>query len=318
MKYNRIVFIWILLPILMFLPVYILTAEDQSREIVCIDLKGVPLCGASSFLQEGEDWGKYHMKNLFDGTKDTAWVEGAKEDGIGEEVWFEIEPGLKELILVNGYAKNQTLFLRNNRVKKLDLRVWVGVQEPGKITEIGPVFKVIPVDKAWSFELKDSAEPQSLPIKMNWDLVDEKLETLSNSVNAVDRACYFLFLTLREVFRGTHYRDTCIAELSWKLGPDHEGPSGIGKLDIRGDWVVEKGSPWESIQIEWLPPTYQQWSSFLHGQLFDAGTWHLGKGVFSIWSNAKNGDEFVFTRARKERGKLILEEQDGTIHIWQK
>ncbi|MCX7787833.1 MAG: hypothetical protein N2442_09060 [Spirochaetes bacterium] len=318
MRCNQISRIQILLPILMFLQFHPLTAEEESRELVCIDLKGVPLCGASSYLKEGEDWSKYHMKNLFDGTKDTAWVEGAEGDGIGEEVWFEIEPGLKELVLVNGYAKNQNLFLRNNRVKKLELRIWVGVQEPGKITELGPVFKAVPASSPWFFELKDTSEVQSIPISIAWDRVEQKMESLLASVQAMDRASYFLILTIRGVYKGTHYPDTCLADIAWKLDPNYSGPEGLGKLDIRGSWTVEKGSPWESIQIEWMPPSYQQWSSYLHGRLFDAGTWNLGKGEFAVWSNAKNGEEFVFTRARKENEKLFLQAQDGTLHVWQK
>ncbi len=318
MKQKGNVLIRILLPVFVFLQSYTLPAEEESRQLVCTDLRGVPLCGATSYLQEGDDWGKYHMKNLFDRNRDTAWVESAEGDGIGEEVWFEIEPGIGELILVNGYAKNRDLFLRNNRVKTLSLRIWVGVQEPGQITEIGPVFKAVPAGPSFTAELKDSPEPQSIPMQMNWDLADQKLETLCNSVDAIDRASYFLVLTLKEVYRGTHYRDTCIAEVSWKLDPAHSGPSGIGKLDIQGEWEVEKGSLWESIQIEWLPPAYQQWSSYLHGQLFDSGSWVLEKGVLKLHSEGGSGEEFVFTRARRENGRLLLEEQDGTIHVWKK
>ncbi|MBJ2172751.1 hypothetical protein JBL43_00785 [Aureibaculum sp. A20] len=60
-----------------------------------------------------------------------AWVEGAKGNGIGEKIFFEVnsiiadnEPwGLMgRFVIVNGYAKNMSTWKNNNRVKKIKIK----------------------------------------------------------------------------------------------------------------------------------------------------------------------------------------------------
>ena len=52
---------------------------------------------------ENDDWGKYAPRNLFDGSKDTARVEGADGDGLGEQVWFAVDRETDELIVTTGW-----------------------------------------------------------------------------------------------------------------------------------------------------------------------------------------------------------------------
>jgi len=80
---------------------------------------------------------------LADGRKETAWVEGVPGDGVGEciRVAFPCAFEVKALSITNGYCKSRDTFVRNNRVKRLELsgdfgRETVSVQdvmEPQKI-----------------------------------------------------------------------------------------------------------------------------------------------------------------------------------------
>jgi len=89
----------------------------------------------------------YHPINLFDENTQTAWLEGAQGDGIGE--WVELSLfapiDLSAIVVSNGHGKPAGQFENNGRVSKL--RVTVGTN----ITR--------------EFELKDRPEPQALKLK---------------------------------------------------------------------------------------------------------------------------------------------------------
>ena len=64
--------------------------------------------------------GKYCACRLFDKDVTTAWVEGAKGDGIGEYVLIVQENTFPDKIHINnGYQKSESLYLKNWRPKKL-------------------------------------------------------------------------------------------------------------------------------------------------------------------------------------------------------
>lgn len=67
----------------------------------------------------------YPPINAVDDNVNTAWVEGAEGDGIGE--WLEFEAaGIHEVSgikLINGYAKSEDLYYANNRIKKLRIEL---------------------------------------------------------------------------------------------------------------------------------------------------------------------------------------------------
>lgn len=69
---------------------------------------------ASSVLKSKEP-GAYGPSMLFDGKKETAWVEGAPGDGVGEwvEVAFQEAVSLEGFVLVPGYARSTDTFYKN-------------------------------------------------------------------------------------------------------------------------------------------------------------------------------------------------------------
>lgn len=128
----------------------------------------------------------YGSDNLSDLDLRTAWVEGTDGYGIGESITYNIEmldaPDivLKEIVIVNGYVKNQSAWINNSRVKKMRLIV------NGKPKAI--------------LKLSDVANYQIFDI--------EKYVTGSKKLN--------LKLKILEVTKGDKYADTAITEIFFK------------------------------------------------------------------------------------------------------
>ena len=112
----------------------------------------------------------------------TAWVEGKKDEGIGEslEYYFKNDsPRITEIIISNGYMKSEETWKNNNRVKKLKLYV-----------------NSIPFGV---LNLKDSRTDQYFSVG-----------TLGHNKNGTDLILKFEIL---EVYKGSKYNDTAITEI---------------------------------------------------------------------------------------------------------
>lgn len=130
---------------------------------------------ASSTLKEENI--AHNPENVNDNDKSTAWVEGAAGDGIGEYVQlnFSFEGSIANVSMINGYAKSNDIYYKNNRVKKIRLSF-----SDGSSTE---------------FNLEDN--------KMDYQIL-----TLSKPVHTS-----YIKFTILEVYKGTIYQDTCISEI---------------------------------------------------------------------------------------------------------
>lgn len=131
------------------------------------------MTASSTFKEEGED---YSIENT-QKTSLKPWVEGVKGSGIGEKIFMEFETGdhlnsVKYLLFSNGYVsyKQPDLYSKNNRVKKI---------------------KIESIDKQFTktFEIKDTPNIQELILP----------EATNNIV-----------ITILDVYKGTHWDDTCI------------------------------------------------------------------------------------------------------------
>jgi len=112
----------------------------------------------------------------------TAWVEGKKDEGIGEylEYYFKNDsPRITEIIISNGYMKSEETWKNNNRVKKLKLYV-----------------NGVPLGV---LNLKDSRTDQYFEVG-----------TLGHNKNGTDLILKFEIL---EVYKGSKYNDTAITEI---------------------------------------------------------------------------------------------------------
>jgi hypothetical protein len=131
---------------------------------------------ASSTLdsQQGNTYGVGH---LFDGNPSTAWVEGAAGQGIGE--WITVEFDFVRLVrsvtIDNGYQKNNDIFYKNSRVRRMTLVFSTGERQ--------------------SLSLQDQFGEQTFP--------------LARPI----RALWMQFI-IEDVYPGNKYQDTAISKLS--------------------------------------------------------------------------------------------------------
>jgi hypothetical protein len=92
---------------------------------------GWTVAAGSALAPQGDN--RYEAEKLDDGEFTTAWVEGVPGLGIGEWIEFRLDAEARGtgtgavpfwgVALVNGYAKTETAWRRNGRVKALDVLV---------------------------------------------------------------------------------------------------------------------------------------------------------------------------------------------------
>ena len=174
------------------------TASEQKELNILLEKYGEVVENAWDIIDGGCSWycggGNYKIKassSLGDSYKaefandlsyKTAWVEGKKDEGIGEylEYYFKNDsPRITEIIISNGYMKSEETRKNNNRVKKLKLYV------------NGVPFGIL--------NLKDSRTDQYFEIG-----------TLGHNKNRTDLILKFEIL---EVYKGSKYNDTAITEI---------------------------------------------------------------------------------------------------------
>jgi len=174
------------------------TASEQKELNILLEKYGEVVENAWDIIDGGGSWecggGNYKIKassSLGDSYKaefandlsyKTAWVEGKKDEGIGEylEYYFKNDsPRITEIIISNGYMKSEETWKNNNRVKKLKLYV-----------------NSVPFG---ILNLKDSRTNQYFSVG-----------TLRHNKNGTDLILKFEIL---EVYKGSKYNDTAITEI---------------------------------------------------------------------------------------------------------
>ncbi len=146
-------------------------------------------------------WKIYEAANVLRQNRNRAWAEGADGAGIGESITYrqrckysilnEFEGISKEnrnpqidgfmryseICIVNGYAKNQTVWEENGRVKTLLMLV---------------------EGKPYAYlQLEDTILPQY------FTLPEDDIKVLSGEMIEFE-------FVIEDVYSGTHYEDTCI------------------------------------------------------------------------------------------------------------
>ena len=174
------------------------TASEQKELNILLEKYGEVVENAWDIIDGGCSWycggGNYKIKassSLGDSYKaefandlsyKTAWVEGKKDEGIGEylEYYFKNDsPRITEIIISNGYMKSEETWKNNNRVKKLKLYV-----------------NGVPLGV---LNLKDSRTDQYFSVG-----------TLGHNKNGTDLILKFEIL---EIYKGSKYNDTAITEI---------------------------------------------------------------------------------------------------------
>ncbi len=148
---------------------------------------------ADSFLKDDNNPLRYNEEKAFDNELSTSWVEGVEGPGIGEKIAFAIEQTADQISIFPGYGEDQ-YYLPNNRLKKAVLTIYAYQYIIPQTGDAYTVEKLI----SWELEFNDSQSFQDFPISIP--------ETDFESI-------YFGVLEIREVYPGTRWDDTCIAEI---------------------------------------------------------------------------------------------------------
>ena len=143
---------------------------------------------SSDYLFDPQSPLKYSIQNAFDGNPATSYVENTEDDlmklsfpGYGNEYL-----GSFTISLINGYASNENLYLKNNRVKKIDI---VGYQLNDSKTEL---------------------------IERNPKIVEFKDRKLNYQLSCIDFLCFGPFyFKISGIYHGSSFNDTCIAEINF-------------------------------------------------------------------------------------------------------
>ncbi len=238
----------ILLSLMLLLPGILLYGQTDSwQKLEILEDSSV---WASSSLSETINGKRitYGPENLFDSDRGTPWVEGASGSGKNEYILILCQKIVKSMELVNGYALNQRLFSRNNRLKNLKVSFVAGLTAPGLVTELDYYLYFIREEAIFApFSLDDVMTPQKIDLG-KWEarqdqfyqkvirdfsrdypdfyamilqdlgIPPEEGDSLMYRKLVMDFYGFFgIRITLDDVYPGTHYDDTCISEISFEL-----------------------------------------------------------------------------------------------------
>ena len=140
---------------------------------------------SSGFLMDKKNPFKYALLNAFDGDPSTSYVDRGREMYIEVSSWFMYFPGgLSEFKIINGYAKNEDLYKKNNRPKTI---------KTGSCGRNYDEFEHLCTETDAECRLADGT--------LDWQKFKFHIDQ------------YFI---VKDIYKGTHYNDTCIAELDFK------------------------------------------------------------------------------------------------------
>jgi len=152
---------------------------------------------SSTLASQGKN--RYDAKNLQSVEASVAWCEGVKGQGIGERVNAKIiasdSTHIKSLVIVNGYAKDQTTWKNNSRAKTL--RFYVGGKHLSDL------------------HLSDTITRQIIQLP-------ESISMKGGQGNKLD-----LSFEIAEVYPGSKFEDACITGISF------EAYAGTDIIDLR-------------------------------------------------------------------------------------
>lgn len=204
----------------------------------------MPGWGASSVLESDDPLrdSRYGPEKALDGDPASAWVEGAPGPGIGESYFLALEHVPEAMGFINGYAGNSNLFHKNHRVRELRVHLYGGVMIDGFSTEIADFFDARPLIQPVRIRLEDTMEVQRVPLPFDrrlvqaqmgefhrsqdvrsWNFPQAREFDLDGSEGLQLRFRYIIKLEIIDIYRGSTWEDTCIAEL-W---PDYGTASAL-------------------------------------------------------------------------------------------
>lgn len=167
--------------------------------------------------------GPYGIHNLFDGSLQTCWAEGAEGPGIGESLYLDIKAGTPFINIANGYQKSPALFKANNRIKTLKAVMFIGINLPGEVTELFTRYHARMFTITRILSLTDTFGFQRVPLRFDWgSLLKFKAQTTADyfagksfeNESSQPDVHYILQLRIMDIYHGDKYDDTCVSEIN--------------------------------------------------------------------------------------------------------
>ena len=125
---------------------------------------------------------RYSLQNAFDGESSTSYVENTEDNLIYIDLLYTNYREIKQIAIINGYAQNRDLYIKNNRVREISFDTY---QLNSTQTELEQIFL------------------GRLPLEDN--TLDYQFITIEKPAR----------LKISDIFSGTVYNNTCIAELNF-------------------------------------------------------------------------------------------------------
>lgn len=132
----------------------------------------------------------YAPANAHDLSFETAWVEGAPHNGVGEWIEYTLPPEnplITSICVANGYVRTKKAWTENNRVKLLEVRV---DGRPHALLKLSDVYALQVFD----------VPPIGHTHRSNYEALTKKAPVVIRFI-------------IRDVYRGSKYNDTAITEI---------------------------------------------------------------------------------------------------------
>ncbi|MBN1897784.1 MAG: hypothetical protein JW827_03320 [Spirochaetes bacterium] len=260
--------------ILIMISLLLLGCGRKPETLFLYDIGGNLFLATSEMKKPSSSFelGPYGAHNLFDKNSSTAWVEGTEDEGKGQSVYLAIKEGVKNINIVNGYARSKDIFEKNNRVKVLRLSLYLGIERSGHATETQVLFDIYKYNEERNLLLKDTMDVQKIPFPFDWNKLklfkDEikKAKGSDKGSQAPDsiNTRYILRFQIKDIYKGAQYNDTCLSDIFFDVEGEIKDIYANEKQDaviietMQGEKIVLEQDPSSVFQIIETSPD-KQW-----------------------------------------------------------
>lgn len=159
---------------------------------------------ATSFLKDAEDPQRYSPEKAVDDKIQSSWVEGVEGPGMGECIAVKISEDISRIRIFPGYGVEKYVTL-NNRLKKAYFHIYFLFAAPSEVVMTFSARKL----HTYTLEFEDRMTSQTFDVSRPWEREAEGMGE------------YFGVLEIQEVYPGSRWDDTCVADIT-PAGPPKE------------------------------------------------------------------------------------------------
>ncbi len=150
----------------------------------------------TSFLKDAKNPQRYSPEKAVDDKIQTSWVEGVEGPGVGECIAVEITKDITRIRIFPGYGVEK-YFSLNNRIKKAYFHIYFLFAAPSEVVMTFSAQKL----HTFTLEFEDNMTHQTFDVSRPWEREAEGMGE------------YFGVLEIQEVYPGSRWDDTCVADI---------------------------------------------------------------------------------------------------------